>query len=150
MGGKILSAAMLIASVPLTPVLAEEVLHCADTNYAGFKWDKKGEASPLLTFPLQRFTIKVGPTQSYPFISGNERLITRTTEGMSRGESQLYRCSHWDQGVVCALPLAPSNPWLFANNGHYVRPFLAGGPPDSGFDPNIAIIYGTCTRAQSD
>ena len=80
---KVLSAAILIASVPLTPVLAEEVLHCADTNYAGFKWDKKGEASPLLTFPLQRFTIKVGPTQSYPFISDNERLITRTTEGMS-------------------------------------------------------------------
>jgi hypothetical protein len=148
---KILSAAILIACVPHTPVLAEEVLHCADTNYAGFKWDKKGEASPLVTFPLHRFTIKVGPTQSYPFISDKERLITRTTEGMSRGESQLYRCTHWDQGVVCVLPFAPSNPWLFAtNNGHYVRPFLAGGPPDSGFDPNIAIIYGTCTRAQSD
>jgi hypothetical protein len=72
---KVLSAAILIASVPLTPVLAEEVLHCADTNYAGFKWDKKGEASPLVTFPLQRFTIKVGPTQSYPFISDKERLI---------------------------------------------------------------------------
>jgi hypothetical protein len=148
---KILSAAILIACVPHTPVLAEEVLRCADTNYAGFKWDKKGEASPLVTFPLHRFTIKVGPTQSYPFISDKERLITRTTEGMSRGESQLYRCTHRDQGVVCVLPFAPSNPWLFAtNNGHYVRPFLTGGPPDSGFDPNIAIIYGTCTRAQSD
>jgi hypothetical protein len=147
---KVLSAAILIASVPLTPVLAEEVLNCADTNNAGFKWDKKGEASPLVTFPLHRFTIKVGPTQSYPFISDNERLITRTMEGMSRGVSELYRCTHWDQGVVCVLPRAPINPWLFANNGHYVRPFLAGGPPDSGFDPNIAIIYGTCTRARSD
>ena len=79
---KIISAAILIASVPLTPVLAEEVLHCADTNNAGFKWDKKGAAWSV-TFPLHRFTIKVGPTQSYPFISDNERLITRTTEGMS-------------------------------------------------------------------
>jgi hypothetical protein len=81
-----------------------------------------------------------------PLMSNNERLITQTSEGFLQGLPEIYECETHPYKTLCTKTdsEAATHPWLFAADGHYVRAFIAGGPPGSELDPNIAIGYGTC------
>jgi hypothetical protein len=119
---------------------ADEVLYCTDANVTGLKWGRHGDASRV-DFYLDRFTVRVGPAQD---LAMNERLIVKMSDGDTRGVKQYYKCLQ-DRNIpdhVSCDRDSGGEQWLFSG-ANYVRAFLAGGPPDSGRDPNIAI---TCTR----
>jgi hypothetical protein len=63
-----------------SPVLAEEVLYCVDTEMVGFAWDKAGQARQA-RFKPDRFTVKL--------VSDTERIITRMV-GHTAGSSRTY------------------------------------------------------------
>src|SRR5215831_18275852 len=74
-----------------SPVLAEEVLHCVDTENTGFHWEG-GHASKT-NFVLSRFFVKIGPAEgAIRLLSENDRLITQTSEGVLQYKSAEYRC----------------------------------------------------------
>jgi hypothetical protein len=143
----VLSGAVALCSTVSSFCFAEEVLYCVDNAVTGFKWEKDG-ASPT-NFAPYRFTVKIGPAQGkLPLMSNNERLITQTSEGFLQGVPKIYECETHPYKTLCTKTDsgAATEPWLFAADGHYVRAFIAGGPPGSELDPNIAIGYGTCTK----
>jgi hypothetical protein len=122
---------------------ADEVLYCTDADVIGFKWDRQDDASRV-DFHLDRFTVRVGPAQGPAM---NERLVVKMSDGDDRGVTQYYKClqdRNTPDHVSCDSPSGGER-WMFSG-ANYVRTFLAGGPPGSGRDPNIAIAYGTCTR----
>ena len=128
--------AIVLCFFATSPVLAEEVLYCVDTNTTGFAWDKNGKAKAGL-FNVERHTVKV--------VSDTERLIT-PTEGDTAGKAYAYECKQYDEVVLCrGTPLPLLDVWQFYPDG-YTRAFLSGGPPASGRDRNIVIAYGTCTK----
>jgi hypothetical protein len=116
-----------------SPVLAEEVLYCVDTQVVGFVWDKSGEASVIKFRPI-RYTIKVSET---------ERVITRMVS-VTAGNPTVYKCKRpftSSQELACDDG-SGMQPWVFHRNT-YTRSFLYGPP---GGDPNISVAYGTCTK----
>jgi hypothetical protein len=117
-------------------VLAEEVLHCVDTDVVGFEWDKRNAASVRKARP-DHWTIKV--------VSETERVITRTT-GDTAGSSHVYKCKRpftSSQELACDEE-SGMHPWVFHRNT-YTHAFLYG-PPVGGGDQNISMGYGTCTK----
>jgi hypothetical protein len=119
-----------------SPVQAEEVLYCVDMDATGFLWDKDNHASQR-NFKLERHTIKV--------MSDTERLIQRM-EGDTAGKTRRYKCRRTygpPESTACDDGLG-DNPWVFYQTT-YVRAFLAG-PPAGGWDSNITVAYGTCTK----
>ena len=136
-----------------SPVLAEEVLHCIDTENTGFHWEG-GHASKT-NFELSRFFVKIGPAEgAIRLLSENDRLITQASEGVLQHKSAEYRCEKISGmgSIVCNDKAANGMPWLFGSNGHYVRAYLLGGPGGPRdpktfpLDPNIFIAYGICTK----
>jgi hypothetical protein len=62
-----------------SPVLAEEVLHCIDTENTGFHWE--GGHVSKTNFVLSRFFVKIGPAEgAIRLLSENDRLITQASE----------------------------------------------------------------------
>jgi hypothetical protein len=121
-----------------TPLLADEVLYCTDTDATGFKWDKNGAAAHLM-FVEERFTVKI--------ISEDQRLITPSI-GDTAGRGEGYQCSRplphaLSDRIECHDPTG-GEVWVFFKNT-YTRAFLAG-PPAGGSDQNIWMAYGTCTK----
>ena len=133
---------LLALSFPSTPVFAEEVLHCVDTENTGFRWGG-GHASKT-DFILSQFIVKIGPSEgTHRLVSENERLIAQVTGLEVQGWLDVYHCEKYDDKSVVCNTSSKTRPWFFGDNGHYVQAFLAGGP---GFDPNISIAYGICTK----
>jgi hypothetical protein len=138
---------MLALCFTASPVLAEEVLDCADTANTGFKWDEKGQASKA-DFAPRRFIVKIGQAEGGPrirLLSQDERLIRQTSEGRGQGSSDVYRCKTNAGGSIVCNEITNTEPWMFAKNGHYVRAYLLGGPTGR-LDRNIEIVYGICTK----
>jgi len=90
------SLMMALSFCAASPVLAEEMLYCTDTEVIGFKWDSRGVASSS-TFAPERYTIKVA--------SDTERFITRTV-GDTAGVAFRYECerpiSAGHERLVCS------------------------------------------------
>ena len=124
--------------------LAQEVLHCADTEVVGFKWDGNGQASTE-HFNPERYTVEIGPATD---LLENERVITQTTGTELKNKPIFYQCNKSIEQTVCNNERDGTMPWLFVSNGHYVRGYLGGGPPSAGsqLDPNVGVAYGTCTK----
>jgi hypothetical protein len=120
---------MALSICMASPVLAEEVLYCVDTDAIGFVWDKRGKASRS-GFDPKRYTIKV--------VSNAERHIVDDT-----GFSAPYKCERYKDRLICD-DIIGGTPWVFSGTT-YTRAFLLG-PPAGGGDQNIAVIYGTCTK----
>ena len=123
-----------------SPVLAEEVLHCIDTENTGFHWEG-GHASKT-NFELSRFFVKIGPAEgAIRLLSENDRLITQASEGVLQHKSAEYRCEKISGmgSIVCNDKAANGMPWLFGSNGHYVRAYLLGGPAGP-LDPKLAVL----------
>jgi hypothetical protein len=120
-----------------SPVVAEEVLYCVDTDAVGFAWGKDGDAKSS-KFISERHTVKV--------VSDTGRLITRM-QGDTAGTTEEYECKlkfPKDFLVVCQERVLGTDKWNFYHNT-YTRAMLYG-PPSGGRDPNIWIAYGTCTK----
>jgi hypothetical protein len=121
-----------------SPVLAEEVLYCVDNQAVGFKWDEAGTVRTG-SFTVERYTVKL--------LSDTQRIITRMV-GDTAGESTSYTCRrpypHAQKERITCDDGSGTEPWLF-NRNKYTRVFLAG-PPVGGTDPNIMVVYGTCTK----
>jgi len=122
-----------------TPVLAEEVLYCADTGATCFSWNSKSVASRT-TFDNQRFTIKV--------VSDAKRIITLMAGASSLDQGE-YDCNRPNlivapERLVCA-DASGTQPWVFYRNT-YTHAFLAEPPTGKNADPNIMVAYGTCTK----
>ena len=66
--GRTLPLMIILLCLTASPVLAEEVLYCTDTEVVGFRWDKAGKVSAG-KFDTARFTIKV--------VSSTERTIAQ-------------------------------------------------------------------------
>jgi len=63
-----------------SPVLAEEVLHCIDTENTGFHWEG-GHASKT-NFELSRFFVKIGPAEgAIRLLSENTALLRKHRKG---------------------------------------------------------------------
>jgi hypothetical protein len=144
-----------------SPVLAEEVLHCVDTQVVGFVWDKppgtrttrgtwRRQARPGPARRRERAeAVREGEPERYTIkiVSGAERIITRTV-GDTAGSSHVYKCKQSSpltspEDLACDEGTGMA-PWVFHRNT-YTRAFLYG-PPAGGGDPNIYIAYGTCTK----
>jgi hypothetical protein len=128
------------------PAQAEEVLYCADTAAAGFKWSQRGEAS-LTTFQPRRFTIKVFPGNLTTMREGvHFRFFTekRIVDDSLSGTMEMECAPSIGAALICEADSAV--PWAFSRNNTYVRGFLAGPPAGERNDPNIMIAYGTCTK----
>jgi len=129
-----LTTALCLAA---SPVMAEDVLYCTDTEVVGFGWDKAGKVSRG-KFDTTRFTIKV--------VSSTERIIAQM-EGDTAGSQSKYGCRsatvNKEERLSCSDMLG-QEPWVFYRNT-YTCAFLAG-PPAGGGDPNILVAYGTCTK----
>jgi hypothetical protein len=112
-------------------------LYCTDTAVTGFKWEKAEEGRSA-NFKPARFTMRI-ETES-------ERQIFQTSEGDFAGLHQTYTCKKVSESKVSCDDGRGTAPWVFIGESHYVRAFLAGGPPSTYADPNIAVAYGTCTK----
>jgi hypothetical protein len=116
-----------------SPVLAEEVMDCVDTQSVGFVWDKAGKVRQ------RRFT-----EDRHEVLSDTQRIITPTV-GDTAGYSVWYIChTAYEEGEIACDDASGTVPWLFHRNT-YTRAFLFG-PPGGGGDPNIGVAYGTCTK----
>ena len=63
-----------------SPVLAEEVLHCVDTENAGFHWE--GDHASKTNFVLSRFFVKIGPAEgAIRLLSENTALLRKHRKG---------------------------------------------------------------------
>jgi hypothetical protein len=128
--GHITMALCLAAS----PVLAEEVMDCVDTQSVGFVWDKAGKVRQR-PFTEDRYRVEV--------LSDTQRIITPMV-GDTAGHSDWYIChTPYEEGEIACEDGAGTAPWLFHRNT-YTRAFLLR-PPGGGGDPNIGVAYGTCT-----
>ena len=122
----------------VSPLLADEVLYCTDTDATGFKWDKNGAVSPR-HFVEERFTVKI--------VSDSLRLITPSA-GDAAGMSLELSCARplpygMPDRTVCNNQLSEEM-WVFFRNT-YTRSYLFFAPPAGG-DQNILVAYGTCTK----
>jgi hypothetical protein len=134
MCGKVIAT---IIALWATAANAEEVLLCVDTDATGFVW-RNGQAKQAL-LKTERYTVKA--------LSETERVITRM-EGDTAGSALQYLCMPSPleprDAIACTDLPFHGEPWVFKGMA-YTRAILAGGP--IGYDPNIAVAYGMCTRA---
>ena len=117
-----------------SPVLAEQMLYCTDTDATGFSWPQKGKPRTA-KFNPERHTIKV--------VSDTERIITRMV-GDTAGSTDRYTCQLYLDRAISCNDGSGNRPWVFYRNT-YSRAFL-GGPPAGGGDQNTSIAYGICTK----
>ena len=128
-------AVLLVAALVALagPALAEEhVLHCADTDATGFKW-QVGQTEPSRgRFLPHRYIVKV--------LSEERRTVTQTT-GDVAGMAHGLTCRKVFNYFACN-DASNSTSWLFQGN-NFVRAYMLG--PQFAGDSNIWISYGTCT-----
>ena len=125
--------AAVVFYLTATPVHANEVLYCADTQVLGFLWGQNGVAQS--SFNGQRFTIKV-LWETDRGGHDDERKNAISLGVFAQSLSRTPRVTHF-LGV---------EPWVFYKNTCSWA-FLAApamGPDKS--DLNIAVGYGTCTK----
>ena len=130
---KLLILALWLAA---SPALAQQVLHCVDTQVIGFKWDDPNGKASSRAFQEERATIKI--------VSDTYRIITRM-QGDIAGSQFDYQCSSraYPKGRIVCHDMTGAELWIFYRNS-YTRAFL-GGPPAGGSEPNIVMAYGVCT-----
>jgi hypothetical protein len=131
-------ASVICGWLAASSALAEEVLYCVDTQAVGFKWDKAGTVRAG-SFIVERYTVKL--------LSDTQRIITRMV-GDAAETGIRYACHKTypnveEERITCDDG-SGTVPWQF-NRNTYTRAFLAG-PPAGGTDPNIMVVYGTCTK----
>jgi hypothetical protein len=152
----ILGAVPLLLCLATAPALADQVLYCADTDVAGFVWDKSGAAS-VRRFAARRYIVKLEPATEYGL--KQSRFISDTTESAA-SDPRKYECFNNLLGslkgkdpMVPDASLSPmachdgtsTESWIFFPGNTYTHAMIYGGPPSSGRDPNIFIAYGVCT-----